>query len=117
MEVAVSALRLAERNLHIYAESHHPPRIYHRSQRRRLFRGRIRSCSGWWIGYDFEVNLAVSRAVKLAEKNRLPASEAKPAVVDPHALRRSNERGFNVRIRISFIVGIARNARDHAVEG
>src|SRR5579862_1601438 len=53
------------------------------------------------IRHDFYVNFTIPRPVKFAQENGLPASQAKTAVFDPYLLRTSDQRGFNVRVRIS----------------
>src|SRR5271169_5986858 len=68
------------------------------------------------IGDDFDADFTAARPVEFAKEDSLPAADRKLAIFDHRALRWTDQRRLDVRIRIVFRVMVIAFMRDQPVE-
>jgi hypothetical protein len=68
------------------------------------------------VSLDFEIEMAVTRAIEFGVEDALPAAQHQFAIFDEDELAHSRENGLNVRVGIPFGMFVAGIHRDKPVE-
>jgi hypothetical protein len=109
MEIAVSAFRLAERDLYVDSEIHGA---------KTDFSTAVEAVQSGLIGisHDFDVHRSFARAIVFAEENTLPAAQNKAAQLDENLLACSGENCLSVRVGVALGVAVRAAVWDEAIQ-